>query len=238
MRSLGTLAGDYESEALGINNGGAIVGYSRGAFTTAILWSDTTGMVSLGTLGGITSQAYSINDAGVIVGYSTTSSGTGRGFLWTSAAGMVALPSAAQTFAYRINSVGLIVGLADYGFGDLRAVLWTPGGATTHELNDLQQSGSPFIRLMTAYSVNDRGWIVGYGELASSPGDYHAFLAQPTATCPGDLNLDFMIDLSDLATLLSHFGSTGTYTEGDLDHDGKIDLADLAQLLSLYGLTC
>ena len=57
--------------------------------------------------------------------------------------------------------------------------------------------------------------------------------------CPGDLTGDLMVNLSDLAALLSNYGDTGTtYDDGDLDEDGDVDLSDLAALLSLYGTDC
>jgi hypothetical protein len=58
--------------------------------------------------------------------------------------------------------------------------------------------------------------------------------------CPGDLNNDGTVSLQDLATLLSHFGTTsGALPEdGDLDSDGDVDLQDLATLLSRFGSQC
>jgi hypothetical protein len=55
--------------------------------------------------------------------------------------------------------------------------------------------------------------------------------------CPGDLDGDGDVDLTDLARLLSNYGMTGgaTYEDGDLDSDGDVDLSDLAALLSVYG---
>jgi hypothetical protein len=59
-------------------------------------------------------------------------------------------------------------------------------------------------------------------------------------TCPGDLDGDNDVDLSDLAKLLSNYGTTSgaAYSDGDLDFDGDIDLADLAALLAEYGSNC
>jgi len=58
--------------------------------------------------------------------------------------------------------------------------------------------------------------------------------------CPGDLDGDNDIDLSDLAILLANYGTTGgaTYEQGDLDGDGDVDLSDLAEMLAAYGTTC
>ncbi|MFN0136650.1 MAG: lectin-like protein [Phycisphaerae bacterium] len=60
------------------------------------------------------------------------------------------------------------------------------------------------------------------------------------AICPGDVDGDNDVDLTDLATLLSNFGvpSGATREQGDLDGDGDVDLTDLATLLANFGLTC
>lgn len=58
--------------------------------------------------------------------------------------------------------------------------------------------------------------------------------------CPGDLDGDAQVGLSDLATLLSNFGTSGgaTPAQGDLDGDQDVDLSDLAALLGNFGTTC
>jgi hypothetical protein len=58
--------------------------------------------------------------------------------------------------------------------------------------------------------------------------------------CPGDLNEDHAVGLSDLTILLSHFGipSGATAGDGDLNGDGDVDLSDLTAFLSLFGTTC
>jgi hypothetical protein len=58
--------------------------------------------------------------------------------------------------------------------------------------------------------------------------------------CFGDLDNDRDVDLADLSTLLTNYGSTSgmTNAEGDLDCDGDVDLSDLQALLSVYGTTC
>jgi hypothetical protein len=49
-----------------------------------------------------------------------------------------------------------------------------------------------------------------------------------------DLNCDGRIDLPDLATLLTNFGTPS----GAMRDDGDVDLSDLSQLLSNFGATC
>ncbi|MBI5864085.1 MAG: hypothetical protein HZB38_06210 [Planctomycetes bacterium] len=64
--------------------------------------------------------------------------------------------------------------------------------------------------------------------------------AYRTARCEGDLDLDGAIGLSDLATLLSNFGTPrdAGSLDGDSDCDGDVDLSDLAVLLARFGSTC
>lgn len=65
-------------------------------------------------------------------------------------------------------------------------------------------------------------------------------IERQVAPCPGDVNGDRAVNLTDLATLLAHFGtaSGATLAHGDLDGDGDVDLTDLATLLSHFGSAC
>lgn len=59
------------------------------------------------------------------------------------------------------------------------------------------------------------------------------------APCPGDINGDGQVSLSDLGVVLSNFGTTGAdFEDGDLDGDGVVGLSDLGILLSAFGLPC
>ncbi|MBI5866446.1 MAG: agmatine deiminase family protein [Planctomycetes bacterium] len=60
-----------------------------------------------------------------------------------------------------------------------------------------------------------------------------------TNACIGDLSGDGVVDLSDLAVLLSNFGARQASTAmGDADGDFDVDLSDLAGMLSAYGTVC
>ncbi len=96
----------------------------------------------------------------------------------------------------------------------------------------LESAGSP-----TGYTVVYDGTVPGL-DVTGTLGNAHVeILCQ---ICPGDLDGDDDIDLSDLAELLSHYGMTSGAMpyDGDLNCDGDVDLSDLAALLSVYGTTC
>ena len=75
---LGSLSpGDPElfySMAMDMNNAGHVVGFSDSYDFEyhGFFWSDQTGMVDLGTLGGERSQAFGVNDADWVTGFATT----------------------------------------------------------------------------------------------------------------------------------------------------------------------
>lgn len=58
--------------------------------------------------------------------------------------------------------------------------------------------------------------------------------------CVGDLDENEVIDVADLAILLSNFGSGVLYPflDGDVDGDGIVTLGDLSLLLSQFGANC
>ena len=131
-----------------------------------------------------------------------------------------------------VNDAGQVVGSADTSAELQHAFVWEDGVMT--DLNDLLPPDSGWV-LTRAVNINEAGQIVGRGTIN---GETHAFLLSPV--CPGDLDGDGGVGLSDLATLLSNFGTpAGANPEdGDLDGDGDVDLSDLANLLSNFGSIC
>lgn len=67
-----------------------------------------------------------------------------------------------------------------------------------------------------------------------------AIMGVRTAPCPGDVNADGRIELTDLSILLANFGigAGATSGTGDSDGDGDIDLTDLSVLLANFGSVC
>lgn len=68
------------------------------------------------------------------------------------------------------------------------------------------------------------------------------YVADFSGLCPGDLDFDADVDLSDLAILLAHYGECSGDPEywifADIDRRGCVGLEDLAILLGNYGTTC
>lgn len=64
--------------------------------------------------------------------------------------------------------------------------------------------------------------------------------AQTCGSLVGDTNGDGNVNLADLATLLTFFGTSGgvSRAQGNLDGDNDVDLSDLALLLANFGTSC
>ena len=170
MRELGVLPGGSYSVALGNNNSGYVVGYSRTTPTGtphAVLYAPSGGMQDLGTLGGSESMAEAINDLGQVVGTAGMPNGVSYAFSWTAAGGMQALPmlkGAREANALGVNRLGDIVGYMVMKDNSTRAVVWpqpVPGkkGAYTDviELGSLARGATS-----AATDINDSRTIVGY----------------------------------------------------------------------------
>lgn len=155
----GGLSSEF-SAALGVNNAGQVVGLS-GTETAyhAFLWTQSGGMVDLGTLGGTTSVAYAINQSGEVVGYSATGQTQGQyhAFLWTQSTGMQDLGSLSDlsSYAFAINDYGVIVGTSTEkvktGFETI-PVLWKDN--QIQPLNGLTDGGGQPV------GINNSGQVI------------------------------------------------------------------------------
>jgi hypothetical protein len=101
-----------------------------------------------------------------------------------------------------------------------------PLGVNLSWINNVSGAGLPQIRCIDLYSQTNDGF--RWDDLV---------VEEAGAPCPGDLNGDGIVDLSDLATLLAHFGAPGGAADGDINGDGLVDLSDLALLLANFGVT-
>jgi len=117
------------------------------------------------------------------------------------------------------------------------AANWGSGGTLT--VDDL------FITGASLDDVDEFVVAVAFADEVASWGDAGSITVDnvylgPPQDCVGDLNGDQTVDLTDLAVMLSNFGtlSGATYEDGDLDGDGAVTLSDLALLLSVFGTFC
>jgi probable HAF family extracellular repeat protein len=196
MKDLGILGGTYNysnSQALGINNKGQVVGWSAAddiGHQHAFLYKDGV-MKDLGTLGGgSNSWAYSINTSGQVVGYSHTSSGEYHAFLYDESATTkmkdLGTLGGTNSSAYAINDSGQVVGEAYTSSGERHAFLYQNEkmidlGTRTHP----DQNGNVWT-LDYARGINNNGQIIVSGSRVDQNGTdvNNALLLTPTSDPP------------------------------------------------------
>lgn len=72
----------------------------------------------------------------------------------------------------------------------------------------------------------------------SSSADLTTWTAPEPCTCPGDLDGDGIIGVSDTLEILASFGCVGSDCVGDIDGDTIVGVSDILQLLSVFGANC
>jgi len=189
MQDLGTLGGKV-SEALAIDSAGQITGDSATSTgsTHAFLYSSGVMTDINGTAGG--SHGRGINDSGDVVGDIIPVSFS-HAFLYTGGTIKdLGTLGGSNSWADDINNKGQIVGRS-----------WISGiPPTTHafvydagvmrDLNSLMDSSASGWTLIEAFSVNDSGWICGYGR--SPTGSNRAVLLTPLPEPTTALTLSFL----------------------------------------------
>jgi uncharacterized membrane protein len=263
MLYLGALPGFQESVALSINDSNLIVGFAKDPDPLhyykdrAVLFDPTGGQnnVDLGSLPGYDySLAFSVNNNGQIVGRANNLDMSGEN--WNPRAVLFdptgdgnnidlgTLPGHDSAEVFSINNKGQMVGRAlinEWPTGSWydTAVIFDPTGAGNNvNSEDLINPDSGWF-LSLAMSINDNGWIVGWGHHVSyPPGHLNAFLLTPAAR--GDSEPDRDVDLEDFAVLAAawkaHQGDENYNRFCDIaePEDGVIDELDLAVFAGNY----
>jgi probable HAF family extracellular repeat protein len=167
MFDLGTLGGDLSSVAIGVNDDGLIVGNSgtlcdriepcdpANSVPHAFVWTPSSGMVPLGTFGGVKSRVRALSANGHVVGDSQNGAGKYHAFMWTASNGMVDLGTLGgnESSAVAVNASGQVVGWSDLADGSRHAFWWTQ----TLGMVDLGTLGGN----SSAAAINDRCQVVG-----------------------------------------------------------------------------
>ncbi|MCC6361335.1 MAG: hypothetical protein IT450_21570 [Phycisphaerales bacterium] len=243
---LGTLAWTGSlaySQGLGVNNTGQSVGFAyrtlggpeHGFFHNGSMQVDITpaGQFSL-------AQGHNVTDAGTIAGYLSGPAVPDGGFQAAILPGGGAwqliprLTGHTDSYGYDLNESEWVVGVSFNPAppADFRGFVYT--GEAVYDLNAVTTDAPG--QITEAWDISDTGLIAA---TADGPGGPFAVLLRPAgAPCPGDLDGSGSVNLSDLALLLSEFGSAGSDLAGDVDGDGDVDLSDLTLLLSAFGTTC
>jgi probable HAF family extracellular repeat protein len=152
-----------------------------GGADRAFVWSASTGMMALGTLGGKHSNGRGINNVGQVVGFANTPDNGGNdrhhAFIWSPAVGMRDLGTLGgrSSEGEAINDNGSVVGNAYDADGVVQPFIYD--GTTMHNLNDLIDPGLGW-RITLAHDINNSEQIVATGTTADEPWQ-HALMLTP-----------------------------------------------------------
>ena len=194
-----------------VNSAGQVAGTAgRGEF--AFIWTETDGVVDLGSLGGDPTYAAGLDEAGQVIGRSTNADGHERAFLWTAAEGMIDLGTlgGSDSRAIVISETGQIAGQADDVDGNARAFLWTPADG----MIDLGTLGGP---TSIALAISDGGQVVGRSDTAD--GRTHAF---SWTADTGMIDLGALGGSSSTATDVNEVGEVTGYWREEASSDTRV----------------
>ena len=222
------------SIALDVNEIGQVVGWmgtTGGLDSHAFMWQ--VGVVTdIGLAPGtFTSRATAINNLGhmTIAGHIPSKAGNVlRSFLWVDGefTDLGVLPGFDATYAYDINDFNQVVGRCD-NQSDTTAFIWQNGVMT--ELTALVPDES--INVTLADAINNAGQIAATGDDGVAGA---ALLLTPIQSCPGDLDCDGFVGITDFLGLLAAWGPQPNHP-ADLNNDGTVGIVDFLMLLGSWG---
>ncbi len=251
LQGLGDLSGGQVfSIANGCSADGSVVVGSGSTATTseAFRWTQSGGIVSLGTLGleGGTAEAYSeanacSADGSIVVGVSAGTTDT-MAFVWTSATGVMSplgdfAGGAVDSNALACSADGrVIVGYGTSAAGQ-HAMIWT----SRTGVQELQSK-------LTAAGVNLAGWTLRQATGISSDGTMicgiginpqglsEAWIATLPLACDADFNGDGFLDFTDFDDFVNAFEAGDA--SGDFNGDGFLDFTDFDDFVASFEGGC
>jgi probable HAF family extracellular repeat protein len=189
-QSLWGAGGPSDAEAWDVNLSREVVGKFC---DEAWMW-DQGQMTRLGTLNNIgNSVAYAINNLGQVAGASDTDGSYLQGrprhaFLWEDGLMQdLGVPNTNRVWdwilPYDLNDRAQVVGAMTVSPGYSSHYAWLWGSGTMLDLNEFLPFGSGWVRLTTAFAINNAGQIVGVGYTnGMSAYQYRGFLLTPIHT--------------------------------------------------------
>ncbi|MCB1735476.1 MAG: DUF3466 family protein [Gammaproteobacteria bacterium] len=225
LTDLGTLPGDANSVAQGINAFGVVTGRSDsgvGPDGQAYRWQGS--MTGLGTLGGAESTGWAISDDGTVVGNAQNASGQYRAFYDDGTMHDLGTLGGSDSYARDISNTGQIVGDAQTGSGSYHATLWS--GGSVSDLGTLGGSGS------YGMAINESGVTVGYSLLVGDASS-EAFVWDQSNGMQGLGTLggadSEAHDINDSGTIVGFSDAAGGQVRGFMytSGGGMVDLGSL-----------
>ena len=216
---IGTLGG-VEAYAPALNNVGQVAGYStnRSGNYHAFRWSQSAGMVDLGTLNGArASKGLGINDRGQVAGYSEPALEPIQAFVWSDGTGMLNLgrlgTGLGTATAEAINERGMATGSSDAPDGNAHGFAWTKAGGMV----DIGTLGG-----IDSYAkfINNAGQVAGYSGVNNAAGFYyHGFVwSKPT----GIIDIGTLRGLGSAALALNAAGQVAGVSDFDATYQHAI----------------
>lgn len=178
---LGVMKGQVFSRATGANAMGQVVGFSGlrrdSAESKAFMWSNPTGMINLGTLGGSFAQAYAINDAGYITGTAETQAAvpTTHAFIYGPQSAIpgsmhdLGVLGGSSSYGMAINAYNHVAGYSTIKANLDRVHAFFYNGKTMIDLGSLGGRGTD-TDVSVALGINKLDQVVGYSFLPTVGG--------------------------------------------------------------------
>ncbi|HVZ22565.1 MAG TPA: hypothetical protein VG871_15935, partial [Vicinamibacterales bacterium] len=219
----------------GINDRGTVVGQRD---FVAFMWTDTSGMQSLGTLpGGTLSRAVAVNFNNLAVGWSLVYAGFVDAFAWTAADGMIDLHTlgGARSWATAVNDNDVVVGYSEIRWRNgLHGFVWQrQTGMIDMDPGDMGDS--------QAVAINRSDMAVGFVQPTNS-GQTHVFT---WTAADGMVDIGVPPGMSNAwPTAINDFGTiTGYATDANqreyafawTEDQGFINVASLSKTSSRAG---
>lgn len=234
IADLGTLQGDCcnSSEALSINNSGAMCGYSG---NKAVIWSNQQ-IIDLNAPGDQSNIAVDINNNGEVAGYcyfDPPISAT-KPFVWSKGVvTMLGTLGGPHGMANALNDYGWIAGQSflQPPPSPIHATLWRNG--QTIDLNNVTISLPIGSVLENAADINNSNQIVGSGWFGGHPG---AFLLNQIPSA--DITADGHINVDDLIAVINAWGPCpgSGICAADVDENHIVNVDDLLAVINQWSL--